>query len=315
MKKILKISFVAILFFMYCMVLIDGAQAISLSNFGIDSPKNYYASMSYASYESLSDLNDYDWDGDYTERKWQTVYASVESGDRFVWGQASAFSMHGYVNTPGAFGHSLNYFYDELYFESLDGEPASVDLNFDLSFSLNVLDQSEKIEAALGVGLLYISEYGEYSNIVIDQRHLEFYGDNGSFYVKDETDRYLDTGVFLGEGTYLFDEAITLSTDGWADYYDDGPGLVDSGKYFPYAVAIYAISNAGNAVIDFSNSMVINTDNPYGAHRAGDILAFSDYTLTSGQDFQPAVPEPATLFLFGSGLVSAYIVKKKKILS
>ncbi len=295
------------------------AQTSTLANLGNAAPINNHGVSTYVEYNDQDDgykVLATDQDTLYPSID-QTVRTEVSYGGSTSWAQTSAYDVHGYLDSPTKAVDLGNLFLDELYFETVDGAAASLDLNFDLNFTVTVIDPTQDID---GFFYLHMSEMSTYGGL--DKESFSFLtedaGGDKTFYATHATETY--TGLthenFVdseGKYVYTFSETITLSTDGWGS--DKTTGLIDSGTYLPFGIWVGAYTDVGNMIIDYSNSMTLNPDNPYCAYDAsGNQLSSTAFSLTSLENFdQPAsvpVPGSIVLALFGSGLVGTLFKRR-----
>jgi hypothetical protein len=167
------------------------------------------------------------------------------------------------------------FFRDELYYESIDDEPAYIEFDLYVDFDVS------------GYGSVF---YGTFD--------LALRYNEGS--LADPAFRTLDDESWSGTG---FSGTVTLSTDGAGD-------LIESGTHVPLTFRFF--TNAWNCDVDWSHTLTLDDVRVYD--ECGQLMAPSDYVLTSPNDFGAPIPEPSSLLLFVAGLASvAGLVRRHRI--
>ncbi|MCU0962521.1 MAG: PEP-CTERM sorting domain-containing protein [Pirellulaceae bacterium] len=189
-----------------------------------------------------------------------------------------------------AFGFPFNsvqtggFFRDELYFETVDGAPGSLEFDFHVSFSLELLEDWDTEEVPAG-------SYAEFQMNV-----LGYTGEGPAgpaFESLDTFELRLDAG---GDEHLAYDDTVTIATNA-------NGHLLRSGNYIPLSFTKWTYANNGE--IDWMNTVTLEDVRVYDAE--GNLLGPQQYTLRSPNDqyfgFQNEVPEPGSALLFGVGLL------------
>jgi hypothetical protein len=222
------------------------------------------------------------------------------------------YQFNGYNNAYNGSSpmHAGGFFRDEIFFQTYDSSPGYLEFQFGITFSLELATMDVVSQSLYKMTLL---GYTGDDVVINDPNALPY-----DFALLDSFTRDLKGdglgNITLNDVAYAsdslsFNDTVNLATNA-------NGHLLTSGTYIPLSFTLWTDTNEGYA--DWEHTVILEGVKVYDAE--GNLLDPTQYTLLSRNDEyfdysnqMPSnpVPIPAAVWLFGTGLLGLFGVRRK----
>lgn len=224
-----------------------------------------------------------------------------ETGNASVESNVAPYNFYGDNNVQD-YGniHAGGYFRDEIYFQTYDNSPGSLQFQFHIEFGLDV-NAGTASQSRFNMALLSYNGNPGGLPLILSMFDRNMIGDGSGNVTLN--------GVPYEDNPLWFSDTVTLDTNANGD-------LLASGKYIPLSFTLWTDANEGEAY--WYDTVVLEGVQVYD--QEGNLLDPSKYTLLSNSenfsDFNnqmpSAVPLPGAAILLGSGLLKLAIYSRRR---